>query len=69
MTEEQRSWLEEHKDYSVISGPRPVVGLTAWADEGWLFANGRYVADDGTVFFGFSPPKGAERVGRECYIT
>jgi hypothetical protein len=50
MTPDQKQWLDEHPNYSPVR-ENMVVSMTAWTDKGWLFASGRFVADDGKTLF------------------
>ena len=65
MTEAQLQWLADHPDYGLVQHS----WLHFWADQGYLWADGRFTLDDGKTLFWRPFSAGARRVGRRYYPT
>lgn len=65
MTDAQKDWLAKNPNYSIVKHI-PVVSLKAWVDQGYLWDNGKFSADDGKTLFW--RPRNYIRVGRHVEI-
>lgn len=66
MTDEQKKWLDENPKYSPVKA-YGMVTLVQWADQGYLWPNGKFSPDDGDTLFWNTGS--AIRVGRQCPIV